>query len=196
MNLPLGYGVQLEIINKSPCNVIIYPKATNKEHYQHNSKDNVFNKEQLKVFLNVCKDIDINYYTYYRLLSFSGLRPAEGLVQFKDIRGNYLTVSKTTHYDRANKEVIITSPKTKGSKRTINLDDDTLQAINDNSFIFTAKQGRLYSSADLISWLRTIYSHCPDGLPRLTNLIITSEKHMLVYSYSQHGLILSSYKKG
>lgn len=184
INLPLEYAVQLEIISKNPCSAIIYPKATVKNKYQHKSKNNIFNREELKTFLEVCNQIDIKYYTYYRILAFTGLRPAEALaLQFNDIQGNLLSVSKTTYYDRANKEVIITSPKTKGSKRTINIDDTTKQAINDyrtyqieqgklikdSSFIFTTKKGTLYSSANLISWLNTIYRHCPNSLPRLTN---------------------------
>ncbi|MGX5377104.1 tyrosine-type recombinase/integrase [Ligilactobacillus sp. LYQ135] len=65
----------------------------------------------------------------------------------------------------------------------INIDDITLKAIhdykeyqinqnktiNDSYFIFITDKGNLYNSTNLISWLKTIYNHCPEDLPRLTN---------------------------
>lgn len=184
---PLEYAVKIGLINSNPLNAVIFPKPAEKDHYKHNKINSIFNKEQLELFLNQAKRVNYKYFCFYRILAYTGLRPAEGLaLNFKDINQSKhtLTVNKVTYFNSKTRKVELSTPKNKSSNRVISIDDDTINIINhyrelltkenkrfitDDSFIFENSKGNLYQTANLDDWLLTIYRYCPKDLPVLTS---------------------------
>lgn len=71
------------------------------------------------------------WYTFFRLLAFSGIRNGEAIVlTWNDIsfKNKTITISKTLARGLNNKPMVDT-PKTLTSNRTITLDDRTMQAL-------------------------------------------------------------------
>lgn len=187
VNKPLKYAVKLGLISSNPLNAVIFPKPTIKKRYIHQKLNNIFNRKQLKTFLAIAKQVNYQYYCFFRILAFTGLRPAEALaLTFKDINKDKhtLTVNKVTYFNSETRKVELSTPKNKSSNRVISIDDDTINIINtyrnkliqankreitDDSFIFLNTKGNLYQSANLESWLITVYRYCPKDLPVLTS---------------------------
>lgn len=184
---PLEYAVKIGLISNNPLNAVIFPKPAEKEHYTHKKINSIFNKEQLELFLNQAKKINYKYFCFYRILAYTGLRPAEGLaLTFKDIDQvkHTLTVNKVTYYNTKDRKVELSTPKNKTSNRVISIDTGTVNIINnyrellikenkrpitDDSFIFMNSKGNLYQTANLDDWLLTLYRYCPKDLPVLTS---------------------------
>ena len=86
--------------------------------------------EEFMKFINV---VDDNLYsTLYKTLYYTGMRLGESLaLNWHDIRGNYIEVSKTISKEHINGKYDITTPKTKKSNRKILLDDETIKLLED-----------------------------------------------------------------
>lgn len=187
INKPLNYAVKLGLIANNPLTAVILPKATTKKRYLHRKINNILNREQLKTFLDIAEQVNYKYFCFYRILSYTGLRPAEGLaLTFKDIdqAKHILTVNKVTYFNSKTRKVELSTPKNKASNRVISIDENTIniinnyrkqlikehkRPINDDSFIFINPKGNLYQSANLDGWLLTVYRYCPKDLPVLTS---------------------------
>lgn len=68
----------------NPVNIIILPKRTTRK--RRNIKNNFYTLSELKESLDATKNYDFRYYTYFMLLSTTGLRKSEALaLQWSDI---------------------------------------------------------------------------------------------------------------
>lgn len=118
------------LIEKNPFDLVVMPKAKKKESDDEHL--NYYDKEQLQVFLEAVENQEgLKWYTFFRLLAFTGIRKGEALaITWNDIdfRKGILTISKTLTTGLDNK-IIIQEPKTKTGKRTVSLDKKTLQEL-------------------------------------------------------------------
>lgn len=127
----IDYGIKLGQISTNPMKQVIRPKrSTSIDQVAYHSP--FYDKKELEAFLTLLKQQeDIQIYTMFRILSFTGLRKGElqGL-RWKDINfeKNILSVNQTLAKNEFGKEIFQT-PKTKHSRRTLSLDKKTVSLI-------------------------------------------------------------------
>lgn len=111
-----------------------------------------FEKSELAEILDAMKD-NQKWYTFFRLLSYTGLRRGEALALLwsdVDFKAGTLTISKTLSTGIDNVPVVHET-KTKSGMRTIDIDRETLGILNDwraaqktlsmKGFMFPSKNG-------------------------------------------------------
>ena len=95
--------------------------------------ENFYTKEELQRFLSCVKSDGLNrWYTLFRLLAFSGMRKGEALaLTWKDLdfQNETVSINKTVARGLGNR-LLIQTPKTATSKRTIVLDAITLSMLS------------------------------------------------------------------
>lgn len=149
-----NYAYQQGIIEFNPFDRVIFPKPHKElKHENKTGKDNFYSKQELTYLLDELKEYDDELYTLIRLLSFTGMRINEALaLTWNDISFSKkeLKVSKTLAYDKGTKRLIVNTPKTKTSLRTLDIDDNTLlvlkkwkleQKQNELGLLFTNRTG-------------------------------------------------------
>ena len=123
------YAIQQGYLNEHPKHRIVVPKAKPK---QTNNHDDFYTKEELQLFLDALhKDTKTMWYVFFRVLAFTGMRKGEALaLTWRDINfvDKTITINKTVSCDTKG-QLIITTPKTRNSNRTIQIDDNTLHSL-------------------------------------------------------------------
>lgn len=179
----LAYAVSMEYIDSNPMR-----KTIRSKHKEYEEKRKFYTKYELNTLLDAFRDSgNTKQYAFVRLLAYTGMRKCEVLaLQWKDIDmfNKELNVNKTVAIDE-NKNIIIQTPKTKGSRRTISLDKGTLAILNDwkiqqrteylklgyntgseEQHVFTTLKNTLYIPNTVDDWLRYILKKY--NLPRIT----------------------------
>ncbi len=121
---------ELDYLEKNVAKKIKLPNAKAEE------KIKFYTKPELDNLLNFLSSYrpgkyshSIQYYTLFYLLSSTGLRLGEALaLEWSDIKGDKLSVSKNLSYDNHN-NVFITSPKSKSSVRIIKVDNNIVSLL-------------------------------------------------------------------
>lgn len=135
LKLVIGYGLRLELIEKDPFALVIYPKELESSKKVTKIKNNFYSKPELNLFLNRSKaSANPVFYPFFRLLAYSGIRSGEIMAltwNDLDFIENKLSISKTVVHDATRGVNLITNPKTKKSTRTIFLDEETMCALKD-----------------------------------------------------------------
>lgn len=128
----LDYSVNIGMIEFNPMKRITTPRR--KEDFDKPKVENFYTKEELQLFMECAKkELYQKWYTFFRLLSFSGMRKGEALaltwedIDFKD---NTVSISKALARGEDN-ALIVQPPKTKLSRRTLLLDDGTMTILKD-----------------------------------------------------------------
>lgn len=128
INRVFKYAVHLDIIQTNPVDRIIRPKQ------QKPRKEKIaLTKKELNKFLKLAKkDARPVLYTAWHILAYTGLRRGELLgLEWSDIDFKNKTISVSKTLVTINGKLSTQSPKTKRSKRTISLDDSTVQVLKD-----------------------------------------------------------------
>lgn len=135
LKLVIGYGLRLELIEKDPFALVIYPKELESSKKVTKIKNNFYSKPELNLFLNRSQAAaNPVFYPFFRLLAYSGIRSGEIMAltwNDLDFTENKLSISKTVVHDATRGVNLITNPKTKKSIRTIFLDEETMCALKD-----------------------------------------------------------------
>ncbi len=130
MSRIFNYAVKMELIEKNPCNHIILPKVISNQ--ANDKKQKFLDKQQLELFLSLSKTrLKYKWYALFRLLSFSGMRVGEALaLEWSDIdfKANQISITKTVSR-KFNAALDVDTTKTKGSMRTIDMDNTTMQIL-------------------------------------------------------------------
>lgn len=159
------YGMRLGYISDNSISRIITPKKTTRK--RRNVDDNVYSKEELDTFLDVAKQVNQCVYTYFKLLASTGMRKGEALAltwNDIDLVNNTISVNKTlTSVDH---KLILSSPKTKNSKRSIPLSANLKQVLLDyrksekivSVKLFHRLNGNYWSLSQPGDWLRDVYA--------------------------------------
>jgi len=128
----LDYSVTLGLLKDNPMRKITMPKR--KEVVDGEKVENYYNKEELQHFMDCIKsDGFTRWHALFRLLAFTGMRKGEALaLEWKDIdfTNSNITVNKTLARGENNR-LIIQTPKTKTSVRTVSVDPGTMQLLKE-----------------------------------------------------------------
>ncbi|MGX6979130.1 tyrosine-type recombinase/integrase [Vagococcus elongatus] len=123
----MSYGVSMELMDSNPMKKTILPRRKEQE-----KKPNFYNKDQLKDFLQFVETLDnYRYLAFFRLLAITGMRKSEALALYVsdiDSFNKTITIGKTIAIDEHD-QIILQTPKTRSSYRTISLDDETLKIM-------------------------------------------------------------------
>lgn len=168
------YAVRLELIDSNPMKKVIKPR----KGYEPKDFDNFYSKDELIKFLNCCKaNGDDQIYMFFRLLAFSGMRKGETLaLQWSDINfmNGTIRINKTVSKGMNNR-LLIQSPKTRGSVRTISIDAETMACLKEwrakqqkrlfmlgynsmkpNQLVFTNNHNKVLQPTKPTTWLDDI----------------------------------------
>lgn len=181
----LAYGVSMEYIDRSnPMRNTI--RSKHKEYEEYEEKRMLYAREELNTLLGAFKDFgNAKQYAFFRLLVYTWMRKSEVLaLQWKDIDmfNMELRFNKTVAIDEI-KNIILQTPKTKASRRTITL--EALAILNDwkmrqrtdyfklgynisseKQHVFTTLKNTLYIPNTVNDWLKYILKKYT--LPRIT----------------------------
>lgn len=170
----MKFGVAMEVMKSNPMQKIIMSR---KKEVEQSVK--FFTKEELQLFFKHLESMrTIKLKTFFRVIAFTGMRKSEVLaLQWKDINFSKKTLSieKTLALDEYTK-IIIQESKTANPIRSIKLDNITVHMLrtwqfaqretylkmgfntfDQNQFIFTNKQNKLYYPQVINDWLKWIY---------------------------------------
>lgn len=133
LKLIVNYGLRMELIEKDPFALVVYPKPLEKSAKLSKVENNFYSKDELKLFLDRAKKpSNPIVYPFFRLLAYLGIRSGEiSALNWSDIDfdEHTLSITKTVSHDTRKNLNFIAKPKTKKSTRTIFIDDETLQAL-------------------------------------------------------------------
>ena len=173
------YAISIDQLKTNPMEKINIPVAKN----SNNSFRKYYERDELIDFLDRMENqFPIVRYTFFSLLAYTGLRKGEALaLQWADINlaGKKITVNKTLASGQHG-ELLIQTPKTKASNRTISVDQHTVDLLNNwriaqcqelklldipverNQLIFTKFGNHLMYPRTPQSWLDSFYIKNPD----------------------------------
>jgi integrase len=129
-------AIELKLIKEDPTEYAEFPKKQKTVEELEHEKDipKYFEKNELKDFLDCVEvDPDQQYYAIFVLLAYTGMRIGElCALKWKDIDFNKKEIRiYKTYYNPGNNTTKYTllTPKTKQSKRTITIDDFTVNVL-------------------------------------------------------------------
>ena len=126
----LDYAVKMKVIYSNPMKDVLLPKK--KDDITSDDKDKYYSKEELKQFLELVEsEHDIKLTAMFRLLAYTGIRKGElQALNWDDIdfTNNMITVNKTLALN-TEKKVVVQTPKSKSSKRSISIDEQTANIL-------------------------------------------------------------------
>ncbi|MGR3741447.1 tyrosine-type recombinase/integrase [Companilactobacillus sp. DQM5] len=180
-----SYAERQEYVIKNPAQKIIMPKK-----YGHggNKKPNFWSKEQLKTFFDyIDPQKELEKYTLFRLLAFTGIRRGECLaLKWRDLDFNEKTLNINTTLTQGIRGRQIEQPtKTKKGNRIIFIDEITLNYLKkwqikqrkdflmmgfnvnkDNQLIFSTRNNTHKSLNTPAKWLESIIKK--SNLPKIS----------------------------
>lgn len=165
-NALFEYGIRLNYLSENPLKRIIIPKKTSRP--RRDTEHNVYTREELNQFLEVAKEYGLVQYTYFKLLSATGLRKSEALAltwQDIDLKAGTLSINKTLAYGLDNK-TIIQPPKSPKSKRILPISDSLKEVLIDykqkqkiiSNKLFHTIKGTYLKMSKPDQWLKSIYA--------------------------------------
>ena len=123
------YAVNNDLITKNPMKKVIKPKL----RAEKKPFTNFYSKKELNIFLNKAKEVKgLKVYMFFRLLAYTGIRKGEALaLKWADIDlvDRVIKINKTVTTAEHSK-LIVGTPKTKASYRTIAIDDETIKYLS------------------------------------------------------------------
>lgn len=124
----MRYGESMELMHNNPMSKTIVPKRQEAE-----KKLQFYTKEELTHFFDCLKQYgNFKQLAFFRLLAFTGCRKSEILaLQWKDldILKKSVIIGKTLALDEYN-NILIQTPKTSSSTRSISLDNETIKIMS------------------------------------------------------------------
>ncbi|HHX0240056.1 TPA: tyrosine-type recombinase/integrase [Enterococcus faecalis] len=179
----MRYGESMELMHNNPMSKTIVPKRQEKEN-----KLQFYTKEELTHFFDCLKQYgNFKQLAFFRLLAFTGCRKSEILaLQWKDldILKKSVIIGKTLALDEYN-NILIQTPKTSSSTRSISLDNETIKIMSkwrtiqrsdyfqmgfntssEEQYIFTNDRNELYYPQVVNDWLNYLIKKYK--LPRIT----------------------------
>lgn len=126
------HAMRLELVGKDPFALVVMPKPKKSEIKLVDASENFYTKEELSVFLNLCKEqLPAMWYTLLHTLAYTGMRRGEILaLTWKDIdfKTSRIRINKTLTLDENNK-IIVNDTKTTAGERNIKIDTQTIQLL-------------------------------------------------------------------
>lgn len=120
------HAIKLKLINSNPMKLV----DTNRKNYAKKLQSH-YSKIELIEFLEAAKEESLKKYAYLRILSYTGIRRAEGFAltwNKIDFDKKEIHIDAAVSYDE-NGKLIITTTKTE-DQRILCIDQDTLDILN------------------------------------------------------------------
>ncbi|MFT8583757.1 tyrosine-type recombinase/integrase [Liquorilactobacillus hordei] len=129
----LEYAVRMEIIDKNPASAVIVPKAKQQDIKKRDTKKEYYTRDELKKFLDSLHEFgSFQSYTFFRLLSFTGMRKGEALaLNWSDINFSKKKININKTQSNGDGKLVIQSTKTEASERTIFMDNKTTEILRE-----------------------------------------------------------------
>ncbi|MBO0412455.1 site-specific integrase [Enterococcus hulanensis] len=126
----IKFAINLNYASTNPFDRITRPRKA--DEIEDDTELNFYTREELNLFLDIAKrELDSKKYAYFRTIAYTGLRKGEMLAltwDDIDLENKMLRVSKTLTKGKDGR-LYIGSPKTKKSKRTITIDEETVNIL-------------------------------------------------------------------
>jgi len=171
----LNYGIRMELITRNPMEKTNIPK---RRDCPVEITFDFYEKKELSQFLSAAYRYDsMEPFTFFRLLSFTGMRKSEALsLTWRDVNftTNEVSINKTESKG-AGGRLVVQTPKTQTSSRTITVDAKTMQWLqkwrlnqarmyfeigyntrNDQQLVFSNKYNELLQPSVPDHWNRSI----------------------------------------
>lgn len=159
------YGMRLNYVEENPIKRILIPKKTARK--RRDIEHNVYSRSELNKFMSIAKKKDIMKYTYFKILSSTGMRKAEVLAltwDDVDLINETISVNRTLAYGLDGK-TILQPPKSPKSKRTIPISASLLSTLLKykkerkiiSNKLFHTHQGNYLRLSKPDQWLQSIY---------------------------------------
>lgn len=170
------YAIRMNYVTNNPVNSIIMPAKTSRP--RRNITDNVYTRAELETFLKIAKNYNLRAYTYFKLLSSTGLRKSEALaLTWNDIDfiNNTINIDKTLAVGFDNK-VQVQTPKSKSSIRQVPITQNLIPVLNEYKHsekilfnkLFHTHKGQYLSLSKPAQWLQGVYDNAPKDLKHIT----------------------------
>ncbi|WP_395318165.1 tyrosine-type recombinase/integrase [Fructilactobacillus frigidiflavus] len=183
--LVFKYAIKTKIITENPCSMVTIPR---KQQKYGKKKINFWDINQLNKFMNcIDPDKELEKYTLFRVLAYSGMRRGELLaLKWQDINFSKSTIdiNKTVAQGYGGKQ-IIQRTKTNAGYRTITMDKITMKylknwrvaqkklymmygfnTMNKSQLVFSNSKNKLKSLNTPLKWLNAIIEK--NGLAKIT----------------------------
>ncbi|WP_436633192.1 tyrosine-type recombinase/integrase [Latilactobacillus sakei] len=188
------YAILQGYVKDNPCTRVTMPKKLDKEDTL-----NFWDKDQLKTFFNGIDPVnDLEKYTLFRVLAFTGIRRGECLSLTWDdlnVQKATLDINKTlTHGDKG--RLLIQPTKTKKGTRVISLDESTLLYLKkwhleqrrmylmlgyninkSNQLIFATSKNTFKSLNTPSKWLRALIDDANKSVANLPSITVHGFRH-------------------
>lgn len=174
------FGINMEICKKNPMARTTLPPSKSES-----KKANFYNAQELESFFSCLKQMNnLKIYTAFRLLAFTGMRKSEMLaLKWSDIdfKKKSISINKTLSFDSINHSIIIESPKTFASIRSISIDTKTINILKEwkteqakdlvmknetltdsNQFVIPNSYNKPFNPAHFNRYLYALYKKFPD----------------------------------
>ena len=154
LSTAIKYGVALQKVGRNVCHSVKPPKVLTTEM-------NPLDEYQVNDLLDAVKDH--RFYNLYHLAVNTGMRRSELLgLRWKDVDDLNVYVTQVLHHNKGG-EIVIEEPKTKHSKRRLDIDPSTALELlkyrqwkesnngvcGDNDLIFMDLDGKLFSPSSV-----------------------------------------------
>lgn len=160
------YAMRLGYVDSNLIQRILIPKKTTRP--RRDIENNVYTQQELDKFLDIASQVNQRVYTYFKLLSSTGMRRSEALAltwQDIDFINNTISINKTLAYGLDNR-LIVSEPKTKNSKRVVPMSaslKDVLLTYRKNEKIVSDKifhtiKGTYVALTKPLQWLNEVYA--------------------------------------
>lgn len=170
------YAIRMNYVASNPVNSIIMPSKTSRP--RRDIEDNVYTRQELETFLKVAKNYNLRAYTYFKLLSSTGLRKSEALaLTWDDIDfiNNTINIDKTLAVGFDNK-IQVQTPKSKSSVRQVPITKNLIPVLNEyknsekilSNKLFHTRKGQYLSLSKPAQWLQGVYDNAPKNLKHIT----------------------------
>lgn len=147
------FAVRQGVINSNPAALVDRPTRSRASR-SHRSESNVYSKEELHQFMELCQErLPFQWYVFFRLLAYSGMRRGEALsLTWDDVDEDESTIRINKNVTRGAEGAYISdTPKTDKSNRIILIDGKTLQLIESlphtSDFLFPNSKGNFTSQS-------------------------------------------------
>ena len=167
----------MDILKSNPLDKVIRPKSK-----QPRKKDNHYTKEELSEFLKFAKEYSDAFHVFYHTIAYTGLRRGEALaLKWKEIDLDNKTITVNHTAVILDGKQVLQSPKTKASKRIIQIDDNTIKILkswrlqqkkdflkagkvylHDENFVFTNHAQEWTRLKTINNALKYFYNHHPE----------------------------------
>ncbi len=120
----LNYAVKFHDLSSNPCVKAgsIGKKSAGEMH--------IWTVEEFEKFINVVKDPEL--FVAYNMLFWTGMRIGELLaLTYEDIDFNNCSIKINKTYSKKNGKILITTPKTPGSKRVVSVTENIIKIIKE-----------------------------------------------------------------